>query len=206
MKRHTNKNIKSFGLGLIVLALLAVGAVSFCLPSWAAETKKQEVDVKFTFNPTISLTVSEETIEISGLSAGTAGESKPVTVSVATNNANGYYLSATAGTKEGNTDLVSKAGNGKFTHLDSSASSELTAMKDNTWGVAYAESGSDIAASKFKGLPLDGADNGATGTRLLEASSAADNKSVQVKVGAKAGATLPAGTYTNKINFYAVSK
>ena len=205
MKRHTNKKIKNFGLGIIVLALLTVGVVGFCIPSWAVN-KTQDVDVKFTFNSTISLTVSEETIEISGLSAGTAGESEPVTVSVATNNANGYYLSATAGTAGGNTDLASEAGSGKFTHLDSEADSELTAMGDNTWGVAYAAGDADIAKSNFTGLPIDGGDNGESGKKLLETTSATDNKDVKVKVGAKAAATLPAGTYTNKINFYAVSK
>lgn len=206
MKRHTNINIRKIGLGVFVLAILLFGGVAFCQPSWANVTKTQDVKVRFTFNSTLNLSVSQDTITIGSLASGTVEESEPVTISVATNNAGGYYLSATAGTKGENTDLVNSSTSTKFTHLGSDASKTAKdELEDNTWGVAFTDGGSEVFKS-YTGLPLDGGDEGASGKKLLETTTAADSKNVKLKVAAKAGAAQAAGTYTNKINFYAVAK
>lgn len=203
MKRHTNKNIQIFGLGLAVLALVA-GVWSFCQPSWA-ETKTEEVDVQFTFNSMINVTASASSMSIGSLAPGTVSESEAITVTVSTNNVSGFYLSATSGEKATNTDLTGTNG-GKFTHLAQEASLDKGGITDGYWGVRYAVGAADINSSKYTGFPQDKGDNGAGGKKLIDADNLSGDKAVKVQIGAKAAATQAAGTYTNKINFYAVTK
>ncbi|MBR3246674.1 hypothetical protein IKF87_02210, partial [Candidatus Saccharibacteria bacterium] len=64
-------------------------------------------------------------------------------------------------------------------------------------------------ASGYAGLPLDNNDNtnerGKGGVTLISTTDPADSKSVRFKIGARASQSQPAGTYTNTINFYAVT-
>lgn len=213
MKRHTNKHIKILGLGLMSLAMV-MGVGMFCYPTVAVEepkagmTKTEEVPVEFTFNSSISVSVDKQEMTISSLAAGTIEESEPVTVTVKTNSASGYYLAATVGTVEGKSaDLVSSSeeNTSKFTHLDSKAE-EGVAMDDigvNQWGFAFAKGASDFEAKPFIGLPLASDEQG--GKKLLESDNLSGDKTVKVKVGAHAGATMMPDTYTNVINFYVVA-
>ncbi len=211
----------------VVVSLIGVNAVS-------AVTYQSNVGVNFTFNPSISLSVSDN-LNVDNLTPGNSSDSNIVTVGVTTNSVAGYTLSATVGNKtDASTALTNTANNSyTFTNLATTpgVAANLSAFGDNKWGYSYCKDtptncgsggsatwisgsvGVDGAAGAsvagYAGLPLDNNDNaserGMGGITLINTTSSADSDSVQFKIGAKAGSTQPAGTYTNVINFYAVS-
>jgi len=211
--RHTLKNKKLiFGVGasLVVVVLL----VSFMRPT-SALTYQDEEPIYFTFNPTLTLSESTNAYTISNLAAGTTAESNVVEYTISTNSAYGFTVTATVGVKNGNTNLVHSTNSSyKFTSIATNANlSSLTT--DNTWGCAYATStnnGQSYSSwSTYRGFPLDNntdaSERGKGGATLLDTSDyPSSNHKVKVKIAAKAGATQPAGTYTNTINIYAVAK
>ena len=197
--------------------ILASGAL---VNKVSAVTYQQEVPVEFTFNPTLSINLSSSSILVNNLAPGSAADSNVVTVSVTTNAANGYILSATAGIKGGDTNLTNTSDNTyKFTNLATTAgsASTLNNIPENYWGYTYStDNGSTwvsgsvgSTAAGYAGLPLDNNDNaeerGKGGTTLISTENPADSKNVKFKIGAKASTSQPAGTYTNVINFYAVA-
>ncbi len=191
-----------FLLGLITIssAFLAEGAT--------AVTYQDSIDVSFTFNPTISINLSSDTsstdLIIDNLVPGSIADSNTLTVSVTTNAAYGYYLTATAGTSSTNTDLVNTSNsNYKFTSLAPNADLS-TLTTDNTWGYRTSDDNGSTW-SNYSGLPKDNNDEGATGKALIETTSPVDNKSIKFKIGAKASTDQASGTYTNIITFYAVT-
>ena len=207
MKRHTNTKNGIFGL--IALGMMVMLGAMAMHPT-LAETKSTDVPVQFTFNSAISLTVDKNQMTVEKMASGTAADSSEIVLTVDTNNAAGYYVSATAGTQSTNTDLASKDTSlsaYKFTHLATSDSkATAAAMADNTWGVACAAGASaDLTKTAYTGFPKDGGDNGATGKKILTSNTWNGEKKVKCRVGVKAGSTLAAGTYTNVVNFYAVA-
>ena len=211
MKRHTNKNLKIFGSLVAILAMVAVLG-SFAVPTWAADTKSAEADVEFTFEPTLTLEVSNEgTTNMGEVSAWQSKEADSFSVTVGTNNAKGFYLSATAGTKENGPDLKSSAGDA-IRHLTpgDSNKSNVGELDDNSWGILVEKGVAAVSNGHYWGLPTDigGSDmaaQAAAGTKLLDTDSADGDKSVDVKVGVKLG-TIKPGTYQGQLNFYAVTK
>ena len=158
----------------------------------------------FTFNPTISVDLSTSELIISELTPGTTSDSNAVTITVSTNTAYGYYLTATAGTSSTSSDLVNSSNNTyKFSSIATNADL-ATLATDNTWGYRTS-SDNGTTWSNYSGLPKDNNDNGETGKALIETNTPADSKTVKFKIGAKASTDQAAGTYTNTINFYAVA-
>ena len=189
---------------IITLTLSSVAFLSILFTSnSSALTYSSNVDVGFTFNPTISVNLSGDLL-INNLAPGSVSDSNTINVTVATNASQGYVLTATSGTKTTNTDLVNQTNSAyKFTSIATNASmSSLTT--DNTWGFSYS-SDSGSTWSNYSGLPLDNDDEGATGKQLLSTINPADNRTIQFKIGAKAASDQAAGTYLNTINFYAVA-
>ena len=206
-------------LGAILLTNVASNNTIFTSNA-SAVTYQQEVPVEFTFNPTLSINLSSSSILVNNLAPGSAADSNVVTVSVTTNAANGYILSATAGIKGGDTNLTNTSDNTyTFTNLATTAgsASTLNNIPENYWGYTYStDNGSTwvsgsvgSTAAGYAGLPLDNNDNteerGKGGTTLISTENPADSKNVKFKIGAKASTSQPAGTYTNVINFYAVA-
>ncbi len=208
---------------VLVLSIMVGSGAIFCGSTSLFNERKAEalsykssVGVNFTFNPVLSISLSSADLIIPNLAPGSYSDSNEITVSVNTNAAYGYYLTATAGTSSTNTDLTSTNASitSKFTSLATTAgaASTLANISDNYWGYSYSNdngttwiSGNvDNSASGYAGLPLDNDDNGETGTVLI---NNADNtsSSVRFKIGAKASSVQPAGEYTNVINFYAVT-
>ena len=223
----TNHQIAILSAGLVV-SLIGVEAAS-------AVTYQSNVGLNFTFNSSISISLSgsgSTDLVIDDLRPGLSSDSNTITVGVTTNSVAGYSLSATVGTK-GGTSALTSSNNDTFTNLSTTAgaAADLAAFSDNTWGYSYcpdtaancAPSGSATwisgsigengavgsSAAGYAGLPLDNNDNasdrGMGGVTLINTTNAADSKSVEFKIGAKASNTQPAGTYTNTINFYAIS-
>ena len=169
----------------------------------SALTYSSNVEIGFTFNPTISVNLSGDLL-INNLSPGSVSDSNTINVTVATNASQGYVLTATSGTKTTNTDLVNQTNSAyKFSSIATNASlSNLTT--DNTWGYSYSED-SGTNWSNYSGLPLDNDDEGATGKQLINTINPADNRTLQFKIAARASSSQAAGTYQNTINFYAVA-
>ena len=197
--KHMTK--KSIHLSIAAFVFCILG-VSFTHDS-SALTYSSNVDVGFTFNPTISVNLSGDLL-INNLAPGSVSDSNTINVTVATNASQGYVLTATSGTKTTNTDLVNQTNSAyKFTSIATNASmSSLTT--DNTWGFSYS-SDSGSTWSNYSGLPKDNDDEGATGKQLLSTINPSDNRTIQFKIGAKAATDQAAGTYLNTINFYAVA-
>ena len=158
------------------------------------------------------MTVSGDLI-IDSLTPGSSSDSNIIEVGVSTNASHGYYLSATVGSSSTNTSLThSENNNYKFTSLSSNVSS-LSNFSDNQWGYSYSTDGGanwvsgsqGSTSSGYNGLPLDNDDSGATGITLVNTTNPVANNSIKFKIGAKASNTQPSGTYTNTINFYAIT-
>ena len=184
-----------------------------------ALTYQSGVGVNFTFNPTITINVGGDLV-ISELTPGSSADSNIISVGVTTNASYGYNLSATVGQKNGTDALVNGSDSTKtFTNLSTTAgtASALSNFAEDTWGYSYSiDNGSNwisgsigSTASGYAGLPLDNNDNtserGKGGITLISTTDPADSKSVRFKIGARASQSQPAGTYTNTINFYAVT-
>ena len=193
-------------------ALLTLLLSSVVFNSASALTYQNDTDVDFTINPTISMTVSGDLI-IDNLTPGSSSDSNIITVNAATNASHGYYLVATVGTSSTNANLNHSSNSSyKFTNLTTNKAT-LSGFDDNQWGYSYSTdnganwvSGSQGSTDTgYNGLPLDGNDSGATGITLIDTTSPVANNSVKFKIGAKASNTQPSGTYTNTINFYAVT-
>lgn len=165
------------------------------------------VGIGFTFNPTLSISLSSNDLVISNLVPGSTLDSNSINVSVATNAAYGYNLSATVGSNtynntslnninsSDNNDSSNYAFNSIATNVDLPS---LTA--NNTWGYSYSlDNGSTW--SNYSGLPLFSSSNNKT---LVDKYTESEDI-INFKIAAKASNTQPSGTYSNVINFNAVA-
>ena len=167
-------------------------------------------NIGFTFNPTLSISVSGDLI-IPNLTPGNSADSNSITVSVATNTAYGYTLTSTVGSSNNNNsidnnsrNLVNSIDNNQtFTSLDYGSSIvDKTSFSDNTWGYSYS-SDNGTTWKPYSGLPLYS--DTTKSTVLYNTYNAASSISLDFKIAAKSGTTQASGEYTNNINFYAVS-
>ncbi len=153
-----------------------------------------ETDIKFTFNPTLSINISSSDLVIDNLTPGTTSDSNAINVSVATNASHGYTLSAIM---NGNSNLIHTNGTNAFSSIATNASlSSLTT--DNTWGYSYKLS-NNTTWNNYSGLSNE------TSKTLVNTDNQAA-KPIDFKIAAKASNAQPSGTYTNTINFIAISK
>lgn len=202
MKRRTKFEI----FGLVVLGVIVTGTVFKSASEVKALSYQSNVGVGFTFEPTLNVTLSNSDLVINNLSPNTGSDSNVITVNVATNAAYGYDLFSTVGNTTNVTTELKDGGN-SFASLSSNVAT-LASFDDNKWGYSYStDSGSNWVSGNqgstsagYAGLPL----YTGTGVKLASANSNAGS-SVQFKIAAKAGATQASGTYTNVVNFYAVT-
>ena len=179
------------------------------------------VGIGFTFNPTLSINISSSDLVISNLKPGTTEDSNSINVSVATNAAYGYTLSANVGddihnnsnlTHSNNTDIFSSiATDANLSSLDDSEDS-------NIWGYSYKNNTLVSPVwSNYNGLSssgntvlLDANTNSTSSDNSNNNSNNSDNNnnvdSIDFKIAAKASSTQPSGKYTGTINFYAITK
>ena len=198
----------------LVFVSLCFGVI--VVHSTSALTYQSSTNVGFTFNPAISISLSDDLL-ISSLSPGSTSDSNIINVAINTNASQGYTLTATAGTSSTTTNLVNTGNNNNiFTSLATNATiTDWTNANDNTWGYSYSEDngttwisgkdGSNQNILGYSGLPLDNDDSGATGKTLISTTLPSDNKTLKFKIGAKASSSQASGDYTNIINFYAVA-
>ena len=198
------RNITLCSLILTLSSINIINTFSY-IPSTSALSYQSSTDVKFTFNPTLSISISPSDLIIDNLTPGTVSDSNVINVSVATNASHGYTLSATVGDSlHNNNDLVHTNSTNVFSSI-ATDSSLLSLTTDNTWGYSYRLSNNsnnnnnNSTWSNYSGLS-----NGASKTLISTDSQIA--KPIDFKIAAKASSTQPSGTYTNTINFIAISK
>ena len=94
----------------------------------SALTYSSDTDVSFTFNPTLSISLSDTNINIDNLLPGLSSESSPITVSVNSNTPYGYVLSATVGSDDAE-DIYYNTSN--LVHEDTSLSNIFSSLDTN---------------------------------------------------------------------------
>ena len=158
---------------------------------------QSNVGVSFTFNPTLSVNISPSDLVISNLTPGTTSDSNIINVSVATNAAYGYTLSAIMNGNNNNLTHTNDTNTFSSIATDSSLPNLVT---DNTWGYSYKNNLAPAPTwSSYSGLS-NSAD------KVLFNTDSNSNGSIDFKIGAKAASTQASGTYTGVINFTAVTK
>ena len=121
----------------------------------SALTYSEAVDVSFTFNPSISVSLSAADLIINNLAPGSADDSNTITVSVSSNTATGYVLSANVGNSTTyNTRNLIKSGSADNFASIAFGSSLASLTTDDTWGFSYKPSGSGTSWTNYSGLPL----------------------------------------------------
>ena len=219
--------------GLVLPSVLAIGSITGIMAiavistitnnstnNASALTYSTDTDVSFTFNPTLSISLSDTNINIDNLLPGLSSESSPITVSVNSNTPYGYSLFASVGnsTDYNTTSLTHEdsdiGNNAAFISIATNASlPQLTT--DNTWGYTYRTHNTNNADnegwSNYNGLPLYSTADNNTSTNnpalLIDTKSPADStESIDFKIAARASTAQASGTYNNVINFYAVGK
>ena len=184
-----------------------------------ALTYSSNVNVQFTFNPTLSVSLSSNDLVISNLAPGTASDSNIITVNVKTNNITGYTINATVGnnTTFDTRDLKHQNSNvvNKFTSVNfGTIVATNTALTDNTWGYSYSlDNGSTWIANTtsstsagYSGLPLysDGT-NIATLKESTAPTATSSGDDIKFKIAARASNEQSSGEYNNVINFTTVA-
>ena len=197
-----SRNITSHftGKAKIITLVLIIIMLSFVNATFTSALLYQSnVGVGFTFNPTLSVNISPSNLVIDNLTPSITTDSNAITVSVATNAAYGYTLSATVNGGN-NSNLTHTNGTSIFSSIATDASlSSLT--NDNTWGYSYrlSNNSNNNAWSNYSGLSNE------TSKTLVNTDNQAA-KPIDFKIAAKAAETQPSGAYTGTINFTAVSK
>ena len=183
-------NIRNITLSLTILMLSFINIINISALSY-----QSEIGIGFTFNPTLSVSLSSSDLVISNLTPGSSANSNSINVSAATNASYGYTLSVNAS----NNNLVHSNNSNIFSSIATDA--DLVSLTtDNTWGYSTSlDNGSSW--SNYNGL------SSSTNTMLIDNSNTADSTgSIDFKIGARAGSTQASGTYTNTITFTAVTK
>ena len=167
----------------------------------SALSYQSDVGINFTFNPTLSVSISPSDLVIPNLTPGTTDISNEISINVSTNNIYGYNLYATVGNSvHNNTNLTRSSSNDVFASISTTADlPNLTT--DNTWGYTYSLD-NGTTWSNYNGLPLYTADNP---IRLKKNTGPAED-TINFKIAAKSSTTQPSGAYSNAINFTAITK
>lgn len=181
--------------------LFSLAIVSVSVPSASALNYQSDVGINFTFNPTLSISLSPNNLTIPNLSPSTTDTSNEIAINVSTNNVYGYNLYATVGNEtHNNTNFAHTNNTDIFSSIPTTANLP-TLTTDNTWGYTYSLD-NGTTWSNYNGLPLYTTDNP---TRLRKNTGPSED-AINLKIAAKSSPTQPSGTYTNVINFIAVTK
>lgn len=170
------------------------------VPSASALNYQNNVGINFTFNPTLSVSISSDLV-IPNLTPGTTDTSNEISVNVSTNNVYGYNLYATVGNETYNNTNFTHTNNTDVFSSISTTANLPTLTTDNTWGYTHSLD-HGTTWSNYNGLPLYTTDSP---TRLKK-NTGPSNDTINFKIAAKAGNTQPSGTYANIINFTAITK
>ena len=199
-KKIITLSFRNITLCSLILTLSSINIINTFtyIPSTSALSYQSSTDIKFTFNPTLSINISPSDLIIDNLTPGTVSDSNIINVSVATNASHGYTLSATAGNSLHNNTNLTHANNTDIFSSIATDSNLPNLTTDNTWGYSYKLS-NNTTWSNYSGLSNE------TSETLVNTDNQTA-KPIDFKIAAKASSTQPSGTYTNTINFIAISK
>ena len=204
------QNITAYftGKAKIITLFPAIIILSFVnITFTSALSYQSSVEVGFTFNPTLSVSISPSDLVISNLVPGSTLDSNVINVSIASNASYGYALSTII--NGNNNDLTHSNGINTFSSIATNADlSDLEDSEDtNIWGYSYKDNTVVSPTwSNYNGL------SSSNSTILLDTNSNNSNveangiDSIDFKIGAKAASAQASGTYTGVINFTAVTK
>lgn len=186
---------------LLTFMLVFMGAM--VVNPAGALTYQDETDVEFTFNSTLSLSLSSASMMISDLTPGQSGTSNSINVVVNTNNVYGYNLSATVGSSSTDyRDLKHTNGTDAFSSIAVGSNvASLPTNGNSVWGFVKTTNGTTW--SNYNGLPKY--DDAVNTVQLNSSTGAAVDATTGFKIGAFAKAGQLAGDYSNVINFIAVA-
>lgn len=190
----TQKQKLTYILGLIIGGVVLAQGVS-------ALTYQSEVSPEFTWDPSLSISLSSSELQIASLVPGGSAKSNNVVVSVNTNNEYGYTLQATVGNTGNNSNELRLNGTStstgeKFTMI--SASGSLSAGE---WGYTT-DDGTTYKPLSNSTTTIINKTTNASGTA---ATGYQGTVSTNFKIGASATTNQASGNYTNVINFTAVT-
>ena len=200
---------------LAVILISTAGNMVF-VGSASALTSQSTTGFQFSFNPSLSISLSSADLVIPHLTPGNYASSNTITVNVSTNNSYGYTLIAKVGEKNNpnlaNNNLVNTTANTTtgnsdvFTSLSTSDKLTIANFDDNKWGYTVASSIDNTTT--YSGLlynadTIINATKTSTGIPMSNTYPGTNNTSFTIA--AKAGNTLSSGEYTNIINFRGVA-
>ena len=169
----------------------------------SALSYQNNVDLSFTFNPVLAISLSSADLLIPNLAPGSSAYSNTITIGVDTNNIAGYTLSAKVGdgTTYTNDKLINSSSNTYFDNLTSS--STLSNFGDNKWGYAL---GTISSSSTYSGLVYnnDTIINATTNASGTAATGYTGTNNTSFTIAAKASDTQASGDYKNVIIFTVV--
>ena len=184
---------------IYILYITAISILSLVyINNTSALDYSSNVGIGFTFNPTLSVSISPSDLIIDNLIPGNTLDSNSINVSVATNAAYGYTLSANVD----NENLVHSNNIDTFSSIaiDADLSSLDDSEDDNIWGYSYKNNiASSPTWSSYSGLSH-------SINKVLFNTDSNSSGSIDFKMAAKASETQPSGTYTGTINFIATTK
>lgn len=192
------------GISALLSGFLLAPSASAYIAGPRYLTYQTPVDIKFTFNSTLSISLSSADLLIANLAPGASASSNTITVSVNTNNITGYTLSAKVGdgTTYTNDKLINSSSNTYFDNLTSS--STLANFGNNKWGYAL---GTISSSSTYSGLVYntDTIINATTNASGTAATGYTGTSNTSFTIAAKASDTQASGDYKNIIIFTVVS-
>ena len=200
---HFTGKAKIITLSLVIIMLSFANIINTSALSY-----QSNVGIDFTFNPTLSINISPSDLIIDNLTPGTNSDSNVINVSVATNASHGYTLAATVGNSLHNNTNLTHANNTDIFSSIATDSNLPNLTTDNTWGYSYRLSSNNNTSnssdnnntwSSYSGLSNET-------SKILISTDNQLAKPIDFKIAAKASNTQPSGTYTNTINFIAISK
>ena len=202
-KKNITCNVRNITLSLLILILSLVN-ITLCFSNYnntSALDYSSNVGIGFTFNPTLSVSLSSSDLVIPNLVPGSTLDSNSINVSVTTNASYGYTLSANVGDDiHNNSNLTHTNNTSVFSSIATNA--DLSSLDDgedtNIWGYSISLDNS-TTWSNYNGLA------NSNNAILLDTSSNVSNN-IGFKIAAKASNTQPSGVYTGTINFYAITK
>lgn len=191
----------------LLLSLMIISGGAILVQEAGAMTFQDSVDVQFSIDVSLGITLSSDTILIGSLSPGNSAHSNTITATVATNNTYGYTLSAMVGgtgQTAANNTLYNSTVDASFTSLATSASTPLASFSDNQWGYTTASS---LNGANYSGLAYN------TGKTINKTANYngdavagyAGTDTTNFTIGAKAAIGQLAGEYSNVITFAAVT-
>lgn len=194
LKHHLTDKAKIITLCLVIIMLSFANIINVSALSYS-----NSIGIGFTFNPSLSISLSSSDLVINDLVPGSTLDSNDISISISTNSAYGYILSANIN----NEDLVHSNNINTFSSIATNA--DLSSLNDsednNIWGYsASLDNGSTW--SNYNGL------SSSTSTTLLNTNTnntANGIDTIDFKIAAKASNTQASGTYTGTINFVAVT-